>query len=108
MRKIAVFIVLLAQGACAATANSPTPSAALPAADQIEKSCILASSDRLRRLNGLSASDGRALPSPSGKPQERLVELDTVNAGMKVTYLFACLYDARTSAAFAKGVGRKS
>lgn len=76
--------------------------------DQLDKSCILSASDRLRRLNGLSAADGRALGSPSGKPEERIVELDATNAGLKVTYMFLCVYDTKLQIAHTRAMGRKA
>lgn len=100
------FVALTACNSGSGPSNSAT--AALPNPDQIDKSCVLSASDRLRKLNGLSAADGRALPPPTGKAGERIVELDATNAGMKVTYVFACLYDPRTSMAFSSPMGRKS
>lgn len=94
----------LAVGGCAPRDEGPAP---YVASEQVDRGCILSSSDKLRQVARIESSGGRALPAPDGKPMNRIVELDATNAGLKVTYVFACLYDARMGMAFASPMGRK-
>lgn len=81
--------------------------------EEIDRACILQAGNDLRRLVRLEATAGRAFPwDPSragGKGNavtDRVVELDTTNVGMPVTYMFACLTDDR-GRAFTSPLGRK-
>ena len=92
-------------GACGAPEPAP-----YIASEEIDRSCVIAASDKLRMVRRLEASDGRAMPSPSGPNgsyQYRMVELDAVSAGQKVTYVFACVLDPRSGMVTAGLAGHK-
>jgi hypothetical protein len=75
----------------------------------VDRGCILSAADELRRLTRLEAADGRALPSPVARSgvQSRLIELDTTNVGMKVTYVFACSVSNKTGYTVVSPLGHK-
>lgn len=62
--------------------------------EEVDDACILAADEELWELSRLKG-EGRALPAPPGEggdpATERIVEIDTTDAGSPVTYMFACV-----------------
>lgn len=96
----------LAATVAACVDNSPPPVLSV-SSSEVDRACVLASSDKLRALSRLEAKDGKAFEAPDGDASHRVVELNTTNAGLQVTYVFACMYDPRQSMAFASPMGRR-
>lgn len=90
------------------SACAPDPRLALRmTSEQVDQACIMSAGNDLRRALGLEATAGRALPPPPGRNSisERIVELDTKNVGMPVTFVYAC--GANGMGAFVSVMGRK-
>ena len=77
--------------------------------EEVDDSCILAADEELWELTQLKG-EGRALPAPLGEgsdpASERIVEIDTTDAGSAVTYVFACVVDEQGEAA-TEALGRR-
>jgi hypothetical protein len=93
----------------AASAVPSKPPEDAPLSD-VDRASILSASADLRRLLKVEPTAGRALPL--GPPlaaqcsgECRLVELDTTEVGMKVTYTFLCLTTGRMT--LCQPLGRK-
>lgn len=60
---------------------------------ELDRASIIGASLKLKSLANIDAIEGRALPPPPPAPPAywRLVELDAMQAGMEVTFVFLCI-----------------
>jgi hypothetical protein len=90
-----LIVMLLGLAGCAGAYQQP---AAPPiSAAELDRACIAAAGDKLSSLLGREASNGRTVPVPAeidrlegGLIGQRVVELDSVSAGLPTTYVFYC------------------
>jgi hypothetical protein len=96
---------LAALAACVAAGPAPPAFSASP--EQVDRGCQIAATDKLKAALGVDGEATRALPPPAGSRrsgfgQDREVEVD---AGMRVTYVFACVFT--DSGTFVAPVGHR-
>lgn len=94
MKTLVVISAVLASASVVACAPLPRTPAIVYSKDELDSKCIAAAGTKLRQTVGLEATDWRALPlyvqGQPTKPNERSVELDTLNTEQKQTYVFMC------------------
>jgi hypothetical protein len=89
----AMILAALALAGCA-TQPAYTPPPVQLSEAQIEDRCVVAFADKLRRANGIEASDGRLVAPPAGvtpQPNVKVVELSATSAGRPVIYQAVCM-----------------
>ena len=102
--KCIIVVSALSVSACTASSGTPQSLIAPRSSDQVDNSCILSASDHLRSVRSLSNTNGRTVPAPTGRDDERTVVLETNNGTPRETYIYVCRYNPRTSTAVTKPV----
>ena len=90
--------------AATARAQAPLPE---PSRSEINQSCIAAATAEFTRMLGATPTGARTRTPDSGRRTDRVVELEGVEAGQKVTYLFTCGLDPLTNKAYSASAGKK-